>query len=68
VLTNRIVVEQAKGFLRQRLNISVDDAFSLLRRYAHTHGEHLTEVARQLMSEPGARPALMQKMKQLAYE
>jgi hypothetical protein len=68
VLTNRIVVEQAKGFLRQRFNISVADAFSLLRRYAHTNGEHLTEVARQLMSEPGARPALMQKMKQLAYE
>ena len=33
-LTSRVVVEQAKGFLRERLDISVDEAFSLLRRYA----------------------------------
>ncbi|MDT5227481.1 MAG: hypothetical protein QOH94_1274 [Mycobacterium sp.] len=65
-LANRVVVEQAKGFLRERLNISVADAFSLLRRYAHTNGEHLTEVARQLMSNRGARPALVQGMTQLA--
>jgi AmiR/NasT family two-component response regulator len=67
-LTNRIVVEQAKGFLRHRLDIPVDDAFSLLRRYARTHGEHLTDVARQVMSDPGARPALIRKMSQLAHE
>jgi AmiR/NasT family two-component response regulator len=67
-LTNRIVVEQAKGFLRERLDISVDDAFSLLRRYARTHGEHLTDVSRQLVSDRGARPALMQKMAQLAHD
>jgi hypothetical protein len=65
-LTNRVVVEQAKGFLRESLDISVDDAFSLLRRYARSHREHLTDVARQLMSDPGARQALMQKMTQLA--
>ena len=58
-LTSRIVVEQAKGFLRERLNISVDEAFSLLRRYAHTYGEHLTDVARELMSDPGARAELL---------
>jgi hypothetical protein len=66
-LTHRIVVEQAKGFLRERLDISVDEAFSLLRRYARTHSEHLTDVSRQLMSEPGARPALLQKMTELAH-
>src|ERR1700738_4818120 len=32
-LTSRIVVDQAKGFLSQRLELSVDDAFALLRRY-----------------------------------
>ncbi len=66
-LTNRTVVEQAKGFLRERLDISVDEAFSLLRRYARTHGEHLTDVSRRLMSEPDARPALLRKMTQLAH-
>jgi hypothetical protein len=65
-LTHRIVVEQAKGFLRERFDISVDEAFSLLRRYARANGDHLTEVARQLMADPGARPALLHKMTQLA--
>ena len=31
-LASRVVVEQAKGFQRERLNISVADAFGLLRR------------------------------------
>src|ERR1700753_2924655 len=57
-LSHRIVVEQAKGFLRERLDVSVDDAFALLRRYARVHGDHLTDVARQLMTEPRSRPAL----------
>lgn len=67
-LTNRIVVEQAKGFLRERLDITVDEAFSLLRRYARTHSEHLTDVARQLMSDPGARPALLRRLGQLTHD
>ncbi len=66
-MTHRIVVEQAKGFLRERFDISVDEAFSLLRRYAHTHGDHLTDVARQLMAEPSSRPALLERMTELAH-
>jgi hypothetical protein len=66
-LTHRVVVEQAKGFLRARLDISVDEAFSLLRRYARTHGDHLTDVARQLMGEPSSRPALLERMSELAH-
>jgi AmiR/NasT family two-component response regulator len=65
-MTHRIVVDQAKGFLRERFDISVDEAFSLLRRYARAHGDHLTDVSRRLMADPGARPALLQKMTQLA--
>jgi len=64
-LNRRIVVEQAKGFLRERFDISVDEAFALLRRYAHAHGDHLTDVARQLMGEPSSRPALLDGMTQL---
>ncbi|WP_428342392.1 GAF and ANTAR domain-containing protein [Mycobacterium sp.] len=67
-LTNRIVVEQAKGFLRERLGISVDEAFALLRKYARARGEHLTDIARELMSNPGARPDLVRKMTQLAHD
>ncbi len=65
-LTQRIVVEQAKGFLREHFNISVDEAFSLLRKYSRATGDHLTDVARQLMADPGARPALLHNMTQLA--
>jgi hypothetical protein len=66
-LTRRVVVEQAKGFLRAYLDVSVDEAFSLLRRYARTHGDHLTDVARKLMAEPSARPALLERMTELAH-
>jgi transcriptional regulator with GAF, ATPase, and Fis domain len=58
-LTSRIYVEQAKGFLRESLDISVEQAFQLLRSYAHTHGDHLTDVARRLMSDRQARPTLL---------
>ena len=64
-LANRLVIEQAKGFLRESLDLSVADAFVLLRRYAHSSGIHLTEVARQLVSEPESRPELLAGMQQL---
>lgn len=65
-LTQRIVVEQAKGFLRERLDVSVHDAFGLLRRYARSRREHMTEVSRRLISEPDARPALLDGISQIA--
>ena len=33
-LASRVVVEQAKGFLRERLDVSVAEAFAILRGYA----------------------------------
>jgi GAF domain-containing protein len=65
-LTSRVVVEQAKGFLRESLDVSVEEAFALLRTYARFHGDHLTEVARRLMTERHARPALLAAMSELA--
>jgi GAF domain-containing protein len=58
-LTRRIMVEQAKGFLRESLGVSVEQAFQLLRTYARAHGDHLTEVARRLMTDRHSRPALL---------
>jgi hypothetical protein len=61
-LAARLVVEQAKGFLRERLNVSVEDAFALLRRYARSHDDHLSDVARRLIGEPDCRPAILGAM------
>lgn len=61
-LASRVVVEQAKGFLRERLDISIEEAFTRLRSHAHNSGRHLTDIARQLMSEPAARPALLAEL------
>jgi GAF domain/ANTAR domain len=65
-LTRRVVVEQAKGFLRESLDVSVEEAFQVLRNYSRTHGAHLTEVARRLMSEPGSRLQILAAMSELA--
>jgi GAF domain/ANTAR domain len=65
-LTNRILVEQAKGFLRESLDISVEQAFHLLRSYARARGDHLTDVARRLMTDRQARPALLAAIAEFA--
>ena len=55
-LASRVIVEQAKGFLRETLDVSVEDAFTLLRSYARANGEHLTDVARRLMTDRRCPP------------
>ena len=65
-LTSRVVVEQAKGFLRARLDVSVEHAFQLLRTYARANGDHLTDVSRRLISDPASRPVLLGAMSELA--
>ena len=58
-LASRVVVEQAKGFLRETLDVSVEQAFTLLRSYARGNREHLTDVSRRLMTDRQARPVLV---------
>ncbi|BBZ63611.1 GAF and ANTAR domain-containing protein [Mycolicibacterium monacense] len=58
-LTSRIVVEQAKGFLREIFDVPVEEAFTLLRTYARSRGEHLTDVARALMGDRLVRPVMI---------
>jgi hypothetical protein len=48
-LTDRIIVDQATGFVSERLDVSIEDAFGLLRSYARTHDDHLTDAARQVI-------------------
>jgi transcriptional regulator with GAF, ATPase, and Fis domain len=65
-LTSRVHVEQAKGFLRESLDVSVEQAFQLLRHYARSHGDHLTDVARKLMTDRQSRQALLAAISEFA--
>ncbi|MGH3782222.1 MAG: ANTAR domain-containing protein [Pseudonocardiaceae bacterium] len=48
-LNSRVIIEQAKGVLAQRGNLTMAAAFDRLRRYARTHNTRLSEVARQVI-------------------
>jgi GAF domain/ANTAR domain len=65
-LTSRILVEQAKGLLREILDVSVEEAFTLLRSYARANGEHLTDVARRLMTDRHSRLTLIAAISEFA--
>lgn len=64
-LSSRIVVEQAKGYLREHFDMSIEDAFTVLRQHARSRGEHLTVVARTLISDPEARQIMLASMADL---
>jgi hypothetical protein len=51
-LNSRIVIEQAKGGLAQRLGITVDEAFDLLRTHARRHHLKLGDVALAVLRDP----------------
>jgi transcriptional regulator with GAF, ATPase, and Fis domain len=44
-LNSRVAIEQAKGILAERLKVTPDAAFILLRHYARDHNHPLTELA-----------------------
>ena len=44
-LNSRVMIEQAKGILAERLQTTPDDAFIILRRYARDHNRPLTQLA-----------------------
>jgi len=66
-LNSRVLIEQAKGVLAERGQISVDEAFAGIRRYARAHNGRISDVARDVIDgrldatalaelSPGAAP------------
>ena len=49
-LNSRVVIEQAKGVLAERLQISPDDAFEVLRGAARSRNRLLSDLARDVAS------------------
>jgi AmiR/NasT family two-component response regulator len=48
-LNSRVLIEQAKGVLAERGQVSVDAAFVSMRRYARAHNNQLSDVARDVI-------------------
>ncbi|MEH1167733.1 GAF and ANTAR domain-containing protein [Micromonospora sp. CPCC 205539] len=48
-LTSRVLIEQAKGVLAERLNVDVGVAFTMLREGARRHNRRLSDVARAIV-------------------
>jgi GAF domain-containing protein len=59
-LNSRIVIEQAKGMLAERLDIDLEQAFSRLRNHARSHNLQLIDVARNVIEGTLAASALDQ--------
>ena len=53
-LTSRVIIEQAKGKLAERLGLDVDHAFVMLRQHARTSNQRLTDVARNFVNSATA--------------
>ncbi|HEY5250055.1 MAG TPA: GAF and ANTAR domain-containing protein [Acidimicrobiales bacterium] len=49
-LNSRIVIEQAKGILSERVGVDMDHAFARLRKYARDHNLRLVDVAYGVVS------------------
>ena len=53
-LNSRVVIEQAKGKLAERLSVDMDQAFTMLRDHARNSNQRLTDVARNFVNSATA--------------
>jgi len=53
-LNSRVIIEQAKGKLAERLGIDMERAFGMLRDYARGSNQRLTDVARNFVDSATA--------------
>jgi AmiR/NasT family two-component response regulator len=60
-LNSRVVIEQAKGMLAEYLNMTMDEAFTLLRNYARDHNRKLSELASDIAGRKISSAALVKR-------
>jgi AmiR/NasT family two-component response regulator len=61
-LDSRIVIEQAKGVLAERLALPTDDAFELLRRAARSTQVRLHDLAAEVVVSPATPAAVAREL------
>jgi len=57
-LKSRVSIEQAKGILARTHGVGVDAAFDRMRDYARVNHQRLSDVARDVVIDPGLHPGL----------
>jgi hypothetical protein len=60
-LNSRVMIEQAKGVLAERLGISVDEAFGLIRAHSRERNQKLRDVAADVVNGTLAIAALSRR-------
>jgi len=60
-LESRVVIEQAKGMVAERANLSISEAFVRLRTYARGHNQQLTAVCLGIIEGRISFPEVMTK-------
>lgn len=53
-LNSRVLIEQAKGVLAERLGLDMDQAFVRLRNMARSNNRHLSDTARTIIENPSS--------------
>jgi hypothetical protein len=61
-LKTRVVIEQAKGVLAERLGVGIDEAFGLLRHSARSERIELRALSEQVISHPAMPYAIVRGM------
>ena len=56
-LNSRILIEQAKGLLAERLHVNVADAFAILRATSRSHNRRLADLAQAIVDGTEQLPA-----------
>ena len=64
-LESRIVIEQAKGMLAERLRLSLAEAYELLRGAARASRRRVHDLAREVIEQPETPAVLLAQLKEL---